>query len=202
MNEIGLVGGVDEVGTGCLAGPVFAAVCVLPKGWENKGVKDSKRLTEAARERLHDYLIESALWGIGEASVEEVNTVNVLQASFLAMHRAIEAFTAKHGPLHMVLVDGRNKIPGLTIKQRPIVGGDRTFLEIGAASILAKVTRDRKMVELAKLYPHYDFLNNKGYGTPKHFEGLRLHGVCPIHRNYAAKALEARDLEASDRHLP
>ncbi|HEX2612523.1 MAG TPA: ribonuclease HII [Fibrobacteria bacterium] len=178
--------GVDEVGRGPLAGSVVAACVVLDlRARPIAGVDDSKKLTHEAREELAPLIRERALaWGLGEASVEEIDTLNIYHASHLAMRRALEALTASaHAPLPaLVLVDGNRTVPGVAHPQRALVGGDALSASIAAASILAKVERDRALVEAHSLYPQYGFARHKGYATREHRDALREHGPCPLHR--------------------
>ncbi len=176
----GLICGVDEAGRGPLAGPVCAAAVILPMDLEIPGLNDSKKLTEKKREALYDIIIEKALaYGIAMATEQEVDEINILQATFLAMKRSVEALSLKPG---YVLIDGNREpdLPDLSLKT--IVKGDSRSANIAAASILAKVTRDRYMVQLDKTYPQYGFAIHKGYGTQKHYEALREFGPCPAHR--------------------
>jgi len=175
---LGPVAGVDEVGRGPLAGPVVAAAVILDPQHLPQDANDSKKLTAAKRDKLYDAIMASAQVGIGQASVEEIDDINILQATFLAMRRAIAALPQKPG---MLLIDG-NRAPDFGITARTIVGGDAKVLSIAAASIIAKVTRDRLMVELAKTHPQYDWPSNAGYGTAKHLEALQQFGVTPHHR--------------------
>lgn len=171
--------GIDEAGRGPLAGPVVAAAVILAPGTELPGVNDSKKLSEKKREALFDYIKENALaYSIGRASEQEIDEINILQATFLAMRRAVEALSV---PAGYALVDG-NRIQGLDIPAQCVIGGDGKVLSIAAASILAKVTRDREMRELAKQYPEYGFEKHKGYGTKAHYQAIEEHGICPIHR--------------------
>ncbi|USG62195.1 ribonuclease HII [Sneathiella marina] len=176
--ETGIVAGVDEVGRGPFAGPVVAAAVILDQNQIPAGIQDSKKLSRAARERLFVDITNSSLVGLGEASVEEIDEINILQASLLAMRRAVADLKSRPD---FVLVDG-NKDPDLGIKTRTVVKGDAISLSIAAASIVAKVTRDRKMCALAKAYPHYGWEKNAGYGTAEHRKGLREFGVTPLHR--------------------
>jgi ribonuclease HII len=175
-----LVCGVDEVGRGPLAGAVVAAAVILDPARPIEGLADSKKLTERRREQLFLEIREKALaWALGRAEVEEIDRINILQASLLAMRRAIEDLPI--APLH-ALIDG-NRIPwGLVCSARAIVGGDDSEPAIAAASILAKVARDREMVELDALYPGYGLARHKGYPTKAHIEALRIQGVSVIHR--------------------
>lgn len=171
--------GIDEAGRGPLAGPVVAAAVILAPGTEFPGVNDSKKLTEKKREALFDYIKENALaYGIGRASEQEIDEINILQATFLAMRRAVEALPVS---ADYALVDG-NRIQGLDIPAECVIGGDGKVLSIAAASILAKVTRDREMRALAAQYPEYGFEKHKGYGTKAHYLAIAEHGICPIHR--------------------
>ena len=171
--------GIDEAGRGPLAGPVVAAAVILAPGTEFTGVNDSKKLTEKKREALFDYIKENALaYGIGRASEQEIDEINILQATFLAMRRAVETLPVS---ADYALVDG-NRIQGLDIPAECVIGGDGKVLSIAAASILAKVTRDREMRALAAQYPEYGFEKHKGYGTKAHYLAIAEHGICPIHR--------------------
>jgi ribonuclease HII len=174
-----LIAGVDEVGRGPLAGPVVAAAVILDPDSPIEGLADSKALTEKARLRLDQTIRESALdWAIGRAEVEEIDQINILQASLLAMRRAVESLSTQ--PEH-TLVDG-NRCPDLSCSCEAIIKGDQTVQVISAASIIAKVARDREMVEMDALYPGYGFLSHKGYPTKLHIASLRELGVSPIHR--------------------
>jgi ribonuclease HII len=173
------VGGIDEVGRGPLAGPVVAACVILPKGCKIAGVNDSKKLSAKKREELYDEIMQKAVSvGIGMMSHEVIDDVNILQATYKAMRQAIDKMSVKPQRL---LVDAVH-IPEVDIYQVGIIKGDAKSISIAAASIIAKVTRDRIMAEEAKKYPHYDFENNMGYGTSKHIEGLKKYGACEIHR--------------------
>ena len=175
----GPVCGVDEAGRGPLAGPVCAAAVMLPPGLEIEGLNDSKKLTEKKRERLFDEITASALsYGIAFASVEEIERLNILEAAFLAMDRAIEKLSPRPA---LALIDG-NRTKGISVPAQAVVGGDGKCADIAAASILAKVTRDRYMLEMAEKYPQYGFEKHKGYGTKQHYAALREYGPCPIHR--------------------
>jgi len=178
-SEIRLVAGVDEVGRGPLAGPVVAAAVILDPARPIPGLADSKKLSERRRERLADQIRAQALaWALGRAEVEEIDRVNILQASLLAMQRAVEALAVAP---HSALVDG-NRLPRLACEARAIVGGDASEAAISAASIVAKVARDREMVELDAVHPGYGLARHKGYPTRQHLEALRCLGVTPIHR--------------------
>ncbi len=176
---IRLLCGVDEAGRGPLAGPVCAAAVILPRGTQIEGLNDSKKLSEKKREALYDLIIEKAVsYGIAFASVEEIEEYNILNATFLAMNRAL----ARLKPVpELALIDG-NRNTGIELPSRCIVGGDGCCADIAAASILAKVTRDRYMDSMAKQYPAYGFDRHKGYGTKAHYAAIRENGPCPIHR--------------------
>ena len=171
--------GVDEAGRGPLAGPVCAAAVILPYGLEIPGLDDSKKLSDKRRRELFPLIQEKALaWGIGFASEAEIDEINILQATFLAMERALAQLAIRPG---LALIDGnREKDFGLPV--RTVVHGDSLSANIAAASILAKVTRDNLMLEMAERYPQYGFDIHKGYGTKAHYEALRTYGPCPIHR--------------------
>lgn len=171
--------GIDEAGRGPLAGPVVAAAVILPEGIQLPGVNDSKKLTEKKREILFDFVKEHALaYGIGAADQTEIDEINILQATFVAMRRAVEALQR---PADYALVDG-NRIQGLSIPAETVIGGDGKVLSIAAASILAKVTRDRYMRDMAVQYPQYGFEKHKGYGTKAHYAAIEQYGICPLHR--------------------
>ncbi len=171
--------GIDEAGRGPLAGPVCAAAVMLPPGLVLPGLNDSKKLTEKKREALYDEIVSSALhYGIAFAAVEEIEELNILGATFLAMRRAYAQLGVTPD---LALVDG-NRDPGLDVPTRCVVKGDATCADIAAASILAKVTRDRYMLEMAERYPMYGFEKHKGYGTAAHYAALREYGPCQIHR--------------------
>lgn len=174
------IAGVDEVGRGPLAGAVVAAAVILDSNQPIAGLADSKALTEKRRLLLAEEIKQKALsWALGRAEVAEIDNINILQASLLAMRRAVESLTIS--PTH-ALVDG-NKCPTeLPCTSEAIVKGDKTVAVISAASILAKVARDQEMCELDKLYPEYGFAKHKGYPTKAHREALLVHGICPIHR--------------------
>ena len=172
--------GCDEAGRGCLAGPVFAAAVILPPDFQNDLLNDSKKLTEKQRYQLRPVIEESALaWAVGICTPQEIDKINILNASFLAMHRAIEQLTIK--PQHLI-IDGNRFRPYPEIPHLCIVKGDGKYMSIAAASILAKTYRDDYMAEQHALYPHYGWDKNAGYPTKQHREGIRLHGLTPIHR--------------------
>lgn len=174
-----LIAGVDEVGCGALAGPVLAGAVVLPVGARLPLVRDSKELTPTKRDIAYEQIIKVAkTWSVAEASVEEITALGIRQATYLAMQRAIEALAYE---IDHVLVDAWT-IPNIPMSQTGIIKGDRRVKSIAAASILAKVTRDRYMVQLGEKYPAYGFSVHKGYGTKGHVQALRAHGPCPAHR--------------------
>ncbi len=188
----GLLAGVDEAGRGPLAGPVVAAAVILDDLNPIAGLADSKVLTAARREALYDEIRAKALCcSVAEASVEEIDRINILQATMLAMRRAVQGLRLK--PVR-VLVDG-NRIPPLDVPAEAIVKGDALVQAISAASILAKVERDRWCAQLHESYPQYGFAGHKGYGTAEHLAALRLHGACPEHRRTFAPV--ARVLSAT-----
>ena len=189
-----LVCGVDEAGRGPLCGPVYAAAVILSPDRPIDGLNDSKKLTEAKREALFDVICEQAeAYGIGFATVEEIEQYNILQATFLAMRRAVAALQKTPD---FVLVDG-NQIPvGMDLPLRTVVKGDALSASIAAASILAKVSRDRELLKLDEQYPQYGFAKHKGYGTAAHYEALRQFGPSPVHRmSFLKKFLAAEGLE-------
>ena len=174
-----LLCGVDEAGRGPLAGPVYAAAVILPRGLVIPGLDDSKKLTEKKREALFDPIREAALsYGIARAEVEEIEALNILNATFLAMNRAIAQLSITPA---LALIDG-NRDKGIEFPSRPVVKGDAKCADIAAASVLAKVSRDRFMLEMAERYPQYGFDKHKGYGTAAHYAALRAYGPSPIHR--------------------
>ena len=172
--------GVDEAGRGPLAGPVFAAAVVFPDGVEIPYINDSKKLSEKRREELFGIICDRALtFGIGSASVEEIDTYNILQADFMAMRRAVAQLDRLPS---LILVDGNLVPPELPAEAKSIVKGDALSASIAAASILAKVSRDRYMLQLNEQYPQYRFDKHKGYGTALHYEMLNTYGISPVHR--------------------
>ena len=174
-----LICGVDEAGRGPLAGPVCAAAVILPEHLQIPGLNDSKKLTDKKRRELFPVIQEQAIaYGIGLASESEIDEINILQATFLAMRRALDQLSVRP---EIALIDGNRETDfGLPVKT--VVKGDSLSANIAAASILAKVTRDNLMMELAQQYPEYGFEIHKGYGTKAHYEALRTYGPCPIHR--------------------
>ena len=177
--DVGVICGVDEAGRGPLAGPVCAAAVILPRDLEIPGLTDSKKLTDKKRRELVPVIQEQAIaYGIGFATEQEIDEINILQATFLAMQRALDQLNVKPD---LALIDGnREKDFGLPVKT--VVKGDSLSANIAAASVLAKVTRDNLMVEMAETYPQYGFEIHKGYGTKAHYAALREHGASPIHR--------------------
>lgn len=174
-----LLCGVDEAGRGPLAGPVCAAAVILPRGLCIPGLNDSKKLTEKKRKALYDVICSSAVsYGIAFATVDEIEEVNILNAAMLAMNRAIEKLSVQPT---LALIDG-NRNSAIKIASRCVVKGDAKCADIAAASVLAKVTRDRYMLKMAEKYPQYKFEKHKGYGTKDHYAALREYGLCEIHR--------------------
>ena len=177
--EYGVICGIDEAGRGPLAGPVVAGAVVLPKGSRILYINDSKKLSAKKREELFDIIKEEAVSvGIGMASPERIDEINILQATYEAMRQAIANLSVKPE----LLLNDAVMIPGVDIKQVPIIKGDAKSISIGAASIMAKVYRDHMMEEYDKVFPGYDFASNKGYGSKEHIEALHRLGPCPIHR--------------------
>ena len=193
-----IICGVDEAGRGPLAGPVYAAAVILDRTRPIRGLADSKVLTPERREVLAGAIRRRSLsWAIGIASVEEIDSINILRASLLAMTRAVEALSVTPDE---AFVDG-NQAPTLSIACRTIIGGDALHKAISAASILAKTARDAELRELDRIYPLYGFARHKGYGTPQHLLALRTHGPCPIHRRSFSPCVQqelALDPEAAD----
>ena len=171
--------GIDEVGRGPLAGPVVAGAVILPKDCDILYLNDSKKLSEKMREALYDEIMEKAIaTGIGMIGPQRIDEINILQATYEAMRMAINNLTVRPD---LLLNDAVN-IPGVDIRQVPIIKGDAKSISIAAASIIAKVTRDRMMVQYAEVFPEYDFAGNKGYGSASHIEALKEYGPTPIHR--------------------
>lgn len=174
-----IVCGVDEAGRGPLAGPVYAAAVVLKKWQTIEGVNDSKKLSEKKREELFDKIVsECSAFSVGTASEREIDEINILQATFLAMKRAVDGLSIKPD---IALVDG-NQTPPLDCAVKTVIKGDAKSESIAAASIIAKVSRDRYMKEMAAKYPEYQFEKHKGYGTKLHYEMIEKYGICEIHR--------------------
>ena len=178
--------GVDEAGAGPLAGPVYAAAVILPRELDIPGLNDSKKLTEKKREALFDEIKEKALaYGIASADEKEIDEINILNATFLAMKRAIASLSVKPD---LALIDGNQK-PHTDIEEVTVIKGDAKSMSIAAASVLAKVSRDRFMLEMAEKYPQYEFARHKGYGTKLHYEKIAQYGVCDIHRRTFLKKI-------------
>ena len=183
---ISVLCGVDEAGRGPLAGDVYAAAVILPRNWCPESLNDSKKLSEKKRNMLYDIITENALaWSVATASVQEIDELNILNATYLAMNRAMEGLGAG---FDLALIDG-NRNEGINVPSRCIIGGDGKCASIAAASILAKVSRDRYMINLAEQYPQYKFEKHKGYGTKLHYEMLREFGISPVHRKTFLKKL-------------
>ncbi len=175
----GYICGIDEVGRGPLAGPVVAGAVILPKDCDILYINDSKKLSAAKREELYTVIMEKAVAvGIGTVSPERIDEINILQATYEAMRQAISKLEVKPD----ILLNDAVTIPGVDIRQVPIIKGDAKSISIGAASIVAKVTRDRMMVEYDKVFPEYGFASNKGYGSAEHIQALKTYGPSPIHR--------------------
>ena len=171
--------GIDEVGRGPLAGPVMACAVILPKDCNILYLNDSKKLSEKKREELYDEIIDTAIaYGIGSVPPARIDEINILQATYEAMEKAINNLSVKPD----ILLNDAVYIPSISIKQVSIVKGDESSISIAAASILAKVTRDRIMKSYDRVFPGYDFANNKGYGSAKHMEAIKKYGITPIHR--------------------
>ena len=172
--------GCDEAGRGCLAGSVYAAAVILPRNYDNPLLNDSKKLSEKRRRELRDIIVRDAVaWAVGVVTPEEIDKINILKASFLAMHRALDQLKVRP---EAVIVDGNRFTPYRDLPYTTIVKGDGKYQAIAAASILAKTFRDEYMDRLAEEYPYYDWRKNKGYPTKAHREGIRLHGTTPYHR--------------------
>lgn len=184
LNGCTYVAGIDEVGRGPLAGPVVTAVVILKQGAMIEGINDSKKLSEAKREELYNIILKEAVdYSVGIVSPAEIDEINILQATYKAMQQCINGLKVKPD---YILVDAVT-IPNIEIKQKGIIKGDAKSISIGAASIVAKVTRDRIMKDYAQIFPEYDFEQNKGYGSPKHIEAIKQIGICPIHRRSFVK---------------
>lgn len=182
--------GVDEAGRGPLCGPVFAAACILPEGLVLEGLNDSKKLTPKKRDKLFDLICENAIaYCIASASVAEIDELNILEADLLAMRRAIDGLSTK---ADFALIDG-NIARDFQIPARAIIGGDAKSPSIAAASILAKVARDRDCITLDEQYPQYGIAKHKGYGTKQHMDALRTYGPSPIHRKQFIRFLDKTD---------
>jgi len=183
-SEYQFIGGIDEVGRGPFAGPVIACAVILPKDCNILYINDSKQLSEKKREELYDEIISSAIaFGIGSVPPNKIDEINILQATYEAMRKAISNLSVKPD----ILLNDAVTIPGVNIKQIPIIKGDAKSISIAAASIIAKVTRDRIMIAYDKVFPGYDFASNKGYGSAKHIEAIKEFGLTPIHRRSFVK---------------
>lgn len=179
-DKIKLIAGIDEAGRGPLAGPVVVGIVILPKDSMIEGVNDSKKVSEKKRERVYEQIISEAIdWGVGIADQNEIDEINILQATKLALKRAIESLKTKPD---LIMVDALTNIDTLGIPYKSIIKGDSKEYSIAAASIIAKVTRDRMMYEYDKIYPEYEFGKHKGYGTAKHISVIKEKGPCMIHR--------------------
>ena len=179
MSKIGKIAGVDEVGRGCLAGPVFAAAVILNNNINTKNIKDSKKITFKKRILLSKYIKKNSVYAVGTASVKEINKINILNASLLSMQRALKKL--KHKPA-IAYIDGPFAPKNVKMKCKTFIKGDEKITCIAAASIVAKVTRDLFMIKLAKKYPKYSWNKNFGYGTTDHLQGLRKYGITKHHR--------------------
>ena len=183
---VSIIAGLDEAGRGPLFGNVYAASVILPDGYIPEGLDDSKKLTEKKREKLYDIIIENAVsYGIGFCTPEEIDEINILNAAMLAMKRAVDNMEIKP---QFLLVDG-NTLRGFEQPAAAVVGGDRKIPAIAAASILAKVTRDRYCMEMDKVYPEYGLAGHKGYPTKAHYDAILQHGITPLHRKSFLKKL-------------
>lgn len=172
--------GCDEAGRGCLAGPVFAAAVILPEGFHHPLLNDSKKVTEVHRNELREYIMEKAIcYGIASCDPEEIDKINILKASFMAMHRAVEQLKQQPG---LLLIDGNRFIPYPGIRHQCIIKGDSLYASIAAASILAKTSRDSYMLQLHESFPEYGWINNKGYGTVEHRNAIIKYGMTAHHR--------------------
>lgn len=185
--QYALLCGIDEAGRGPLCGPVVAGAVILPDDFDVSALNDSKKLSEAKREKLYDIIVETCDWGVGIATPEEIDAYNILNATYLAMCRAVEGLK---NPPDFALVDG-NRIPkGLTVPAQAVVKGDAKCPSVSAASVVAKVTRDRLMKELALQYPEYELDKHKGYPTKEHYRKILIHGIAPIYRKSFLKNLD------------
>lgn len=181
------IAGIDEAGRGPLAGPVVAAAVILPEGCLIEGVNDSKKVSEKKREKLYDDIIENAIaWGVGIKDNNIIDDINILEATRLAMHEAVHNLQVKPD---FIFIDAEKKVDTDNIPYLPIIKGDALSISIAAASIIAKVTRDRMMREYDKMYPEYGFEKHKGYGTKMHVEAIKANGLTPIHRKSFTKKI-------------
>ena len=185
-NGFEVVCGVDEAGRGPLAGPVFAAAVILPENYSHEILNDSKKLSEKKRDLVYDDIIKDAVaWSVGIATEKEIDDINILNATFLAMKRAVDGLSIKPD---LAYVDG-NQYPKTGVKEVTIIKGDSKCMSVAAASIIAKVSRDRFMLKIAEEYPQYQFEKHKGYGTKLHYEMIEQHGVSPVHRKSFLKKI-------------
>lgn len=189
-NGYNVVCGVDEAGRGPLAGPVFAAAVILPENYTHEILNDSKKLSEKKRDLVYDDIVKDAIcWSVGIADEKEIDEINILNATFLAMKRAVDGLKIKPD---LAYIDG-NQYPKTGIKEITIVKGDSKCMSVAAASIIAKVSRDRFMLEIAEKYPEYQFSKHKGYGTKLHYEMIEKYGVSPVHRRTFLKKILGED---------
>ncbi len=189
-NGYSVVCGVDEAGRGPLAGPVFAAAVILPENYSHEILNDSKKLSEKKRDLVYDDIIRDAIcWSVGIADEKEIDEINILNATFLAMKRAVDGLKIKPD---LAYIDG-NQYPKTGVKEITIVKGDSKCMSVAAASIIAKVSRDRFMLEIAEKYPEYQFSKHKGYGTKLHYEMIEKYGVSPVHRRTFLKKILGED---------
>lgn len=185
-NGYEVVCGVDEAGRGPLAGPVFAAAVILPENYSHEILNDSKKLSEKKRDLVYDDIIRDAVcWSVGIADEKEIDDINILNATFLAMKRAVDGLSVKPD---LAYIDG-NQYPKTGVKEITIIKGDSKCMSVAAASIIAKVSRDRFMMEIAEQYPEYEFKKHKGYGTKLHYEMIEKYGVSPVHRRSFLKKI-------------
>ena len=189
-NGYNVVCGVDEAGRGPLAGPVFAAAVILPENYPHEILNDSKKLSEKKRDLVYDDIVRDAIcWSVGIADEKEIDEKNILNATFLAMKRAVDGLKIKPD---LAYIDG-NQYPKTGVKEITIVKGDGKCMSVAAASIIAKVSRDRFMLEIAEKYPEYQFSKHKGYGTKLHYEMIEKYGVSPVHRRTFLKKILGED---------
>ena len=189
-NGYNVVCGVDEAGRGPLAGPVFAAAVILPENYSHEILNDSKKLSEKKRDLVYDDIVRDAIcWSVGIADEKEIDEINILNATFLAMKRAVDGLKIKPD---LAYIDG-NQYPKTGVKEITIVKGDSKCMSVAAASIIAKVSRDRFMLEIAEKYPEYQFSKHKGYGTKLHYEMIEQYGVSPVHRRTFLKKILGED---------
>ena len=187
-----VVCGVDEAGRGPLAGPVFAAAVILPENYSHEILNDSKKLSEKKRDLVYDDIIKDAVaYSVGIATEKEIDDINILNATFLAMKRAVDGLSIKPD---LAYIDG-NQYPKTGVKEVTIVKGDSKCMSVAAASIIAKVSRDRYMLKVAEEYPQYEFSKHKGYGTKLHYEMIEKYGVSPVHRRSFLKKILGEDVK-------